>query len=294
MDSARQPVLSVIIPCLNAEETIGAQLEALSREEWDEAWEAIVSDNGSTDRSRAVVESFAGKVPGLRIVDSSDRRGPAHAMNIGARAAHGERLAFCDADDVVAPGWVAAMGRALAEHDFVSSRLNSKQLNAPWVQEVRTEPPDGQLPVSWHPPHLPFTGAGAIGVAKALHASAGGFDESLSALFELDYSFRLQMRGVTLVLVPEATIYYRWRNSLGGIYRQAHWYARNSALLQKRYRPESERSPGLARWLITKWKPIVLQIPHVVRKGGRARMAWLLGWQFGRYRGSIEHRVLAL
>ena len=36
------------------------------------------------------------------------------ALNVGAAAARGEALAFCDADDEVGQGWVAAMGEALA------------------------------------------------------------------------------------------------------------------------------------------------------------------------------------
>lgn len=249
-------------------------------------------DNGSTDRSRAVVESFLGKVPGLRIVDGSDRHGPAHARNVGVKAAMGERLAFCDADDLIGPGWVAAIGNALGDHEFVSSRLDSKRLNPSWVHEVRVDR-DGQLPVSWHYPYLPFTGAGAIGVRKTLHTAIGGFDESFTRIAELDYCFRLQQHGATLVLIPEATIYYRWRTTVPGIGRQAYLYARSNALLQSRYRPEVGDSRSVARWLITKWKPIVFQIPRLGTKGGRAKMVWLIGWQLGRYRGSVEHRVLA-
>ena len=54
-----------------------------------EPWEVIVSDNGSTDETRRIVERFHGRLPGLRIV------------------AKGEALLFCDADDEVGPGWLA-------------------------------------------------------------------------------------------------------------------------------------------------------------------------------------------
>lgn len=103
--------LSVIIPCLNAERTIGEQLAALAAQRWSERWEVIVADNGSTDGTLEVVRRFAGRLPELRVVDASQRRGSGYARNRGAAVARGEWLAFCDADDVVAPGWVAAMGR---------------------------------------------------------------------------------------------------------------------------------------------------------------------------------------
>ncbi|MBF2059991.1 glycosyltransferase family 2 protein, partial [Fischerella thermalis] len=41
--------VSVIIPCLNAAETIGVQLEALANQQWSQPWEVIIADNGSTD-----------------------------------------------------------------------------------------------------------------------------------------------------------------------------------------------------------------------------------------------------
>jgi len=69
--------LSVIIPCFNAATTV--QLEALAHQHWCEPWEVIVSNNGSTDETVAIVEQYQEKLSNLRIVDSSDQRGAAHA-----------------------------------------------------------------------------------------------------------------------------------------------------------------------------------------------------------------------
>src|SRR5262245_10940945 len=117
--------------------TIGAQLEALANQSWSEPWEIIVSDNGSRDDSVRVVERYAARIPHLRLVDSSDRRGAAHARNVGARAAAAPALAFCDADDEVGAGWVAAMGTALATHDFVACRIDVGKLNQDWVRHAQ-------------------------------------------------------------------------------------------------------------------------------------------------------------
>jgi len=100
----------VIIPCFNAADTIAAQLEALAGQCWSEPWEVIVSDNGSTDESSRIVERYIARLPGLRVVDSSDQRGPARARNIGAlAAATGDAFLFCDAGDEVVPEWLTAM-----------------------------------------------------------------------------------------------------------------------------------------------------------------------------------------
>jgi glycosyltransferase involved in cell wall biosynthesis len=101
--------LSVVIPCLNAADTIATQLEAVANQKWSETWEVIVSDNGSTDNTLSIVKEFSDRIFNLRIVDASGRKGVAHAYNTGAKAAVGESLVFCDADDEVASGWLAAM-----------------------------------------------------------------------------------------------------------------------------------------------------------------------------------------
>ncbi len=96
------PVLSVVIACRNAEDTLGVQLSALSRQECPVPWNVVISDNGSTDRTVAIAQGYARKLPGLVIVDSSERAGAGYARNIGAEATSARFLAFCDADDEAA------------------------------------------------------------------------------------------------------------------------------------------------------------------------------------------------
>src|SRR4051794_40828132 len=109
--------LSVIMPCLNAEATLAVQLEALAAQQWSEPWELVIADNGSTDSSLSIARRYEARFPAFRIVDASGLRRPSHAFNVGARAATSDSLACCDADDEVAPGWVASMGDALRMHD---------------------------------------------------------------------------------------------------------------------------------------------------------------------------------
>jgi rSAM/selenodomain-associated transferase 2 len=95
--------LAVIIPTLNEERTIGTCLDAVGKHD---GVEVVVSDGGSTDRTREL--AFAA---GARVVDGANGRGP--QLNLGARSAAAGRLLFLHADCRLPDGWWPAMRTAL-------------------------------------------------------------------------------------------------------------------------------------------------------------------------------------
>ena len=116
-------------------------------------------------------------------------------------AASGDSVLHCDADDEVAPGWLATMAKALSEYDFVACRLDAEKLNEPWQQESwENHQRDGLIQFS--PPYLPFAAGTSIGVKRLIHESIGGFDESLCA-DDIDYCWKIQLAGTKLLFVPE-------------------------------------------------------------------------------------------
>jgi len=285
--------LSVIMACYNGADTIATQLEGLAGQCWPEPWEVIVVDNRSTDGSMAVVERYRNRLPNLRIVDAWDRQGQAYALNVGVRAATGEALLFCDADDKVAPGWLAAMGRALSEHDFVAGRLDTEKLNVPWIAQSHTNPQRDGLNRYTYPPYLPHAGGCNLGVKRSCHEAVGGFDESVPIVHDTDYCWRLQRAGIELHFVPDAVLYVRYRNTLRGLYRQARGYGVNNVLLYKRYRPLG--MPPLSRKdAVAAWIKLLRTLPRIRSQANLARWIWQFAWRVGRLQGSIKYRVFAL
>lgn len=159
--------LSVIICCYNAGKTLAETLEGFIGQEWSEPWEIIVSNNRSTDNSMQVLEQFVERLPNLRVVDAAQRLGKPYAANVGVEHALGEFIAFCDADDVVAPGWVAAMGNALAKYDFVAARMESEKLNVDWVYQSRGRPQSNGLQIYHYPPICPMQEVAPLAVSAA-------------------------------------------------------------------------------------------------------------------------------
>jgi len=285
--------LSVVMPCLNAAATIGVQLEALAGQVWEGEWEVVVADNGSTDRSREIVESYRGRLPRLKLVDASDRRGQAHARNAGAAAASGDAFLFCDADDEVAPGWLAALGRALAVHEFVACRYDNQKLNPAWVQRTHLNPQREGLTAYDYPSFLPHAGGGGLGVRRAVHEAVGGFDESLPALEDTDYCWRIQLAGHGFHFAPDAVVNIRHRHDPRSIFRQGVSYGRHNVLIYSRYRsrgmPRLGVLPGILRWGM-----LLLKTPlMLLTREGRSRWLWQMGWRLGRIQGCFVYGVVA-
>ena len=111
--------VSVVIPVRDGAEVLHRQLDALAAQTYAGSWEVVIADNGSTDGSAEVAMRWGDRLPGLRVVDASARRGVGPARNRGCEASTAEAVLFCDADDEAAPEWLASMVAALADHPIV-------------------------------------------------------------------------------------------------------------------------------------------------------------------------------
>lgn len=286
--------LSVIVPCLNAEDTIGEQLTALAAQDWSEPWEVIVADNGSTDGTLDVVRRFEGRVANLRTVNASGKKGSAHARNAGAEAARGEWLAFVDADDVAGEGWVAAIGKAVAEHDFVASRfVTAAGGGQQQFPSMRRTPQQDGLQQYDYPQYLPHSAGSGLGVKASVHRAVGGFDETFLRLQDTDYCWRIQLSGIPLHFAPDALIHYRLRGSSRDALRQAFLWGEYNVRLYARYRahgmPRLTLKDGAKRWIA-----LAKKAPWLADRERRERWLWQFSWRMGRVLGSIKYRLLGL
>ncbi len=284
-------ILSVVVPCRNAARSLGELLEALTLQRWGEPWEIVVADNGSTDDTAETVGAYVDRLPGLRRIDASGRRGAAHARNAGARAARGEFLVFCDADDVPAEGWIAAMAGALRRHELAASRFETERLNSRRVARARSNPQNDGVQRLWYPPYLPHAGGSGLGVRRALHEEIRGFDESLRMLEDTDYCIRAQTAGGTLGFAPDAVLHVRYRDGCGGAMRQARRWARYNELIYRRY--GRGEPPGRRPWreYLRKWKRLARETRKLLDPEARLAWCWRFGWLLGLLQGSVLHRV---
>ena len=281
--------LSVIMPFRNAAPYIAEQLEALAHQEFEGAWEVIAVDNGSTDESLQIAEAFHERL-NLRIVDASARTGAAWATNLGVQHSSGPKLVFVDADDEVAPGYLAAMGAGLERHDFVISAFDHETLNPEWVRLAHGPyARDPENPLGDHFGVLPSAG-GSVGITRSVFDAVGGFPDDFPRMYDIAMSWEVQFAGTTLHYVPDAVYRVRYRNTLLDLYRQGLAEASSAPLLYKRY-----RDAGMKRRTVTKmfksWGRLVLNLAKARTKKQLAPLTVQLGRELGRLKGSLRHRV---
>jgi GT2 family glycosyltransferase len=278
--------LSVVIPCRNAGRDLARQLEALAREQWSGRWEVIVADNGSTDDTRAVAERFADRLR-VRVVDAADRPGRQHACNAGARVA-GASVIFVDADDEIAPGYVAALGEALRDHPLVAARIDHTSLNDGWVRDGGSGAQATGLQGGFG--FLPFGSGGTLGVRTALFEQLGGFAETMDFAEDVDFCWRAQLAGADIEFVPAAALRYRYRQSLREMYRQHRNFGRGSALLYREYRDRGMPRRQARQW-VREWFTVVAGPLRLRSRAQAARWVRRAGRCVGRLQGSLRYRV---
>ena len=279
--------LSVIVPCHNESETLAQQLDALVEQRWNRPWEIVVVDNRSTDRTAEIAESYAGAAVPVRLVYANDRGGVAYARNEGVRAsAHARSVAFCDGDDVVQPGWVAAMGDALRDQPLVTGTLDGARLNDAWLARTRPMGAAERLPTFGT---MPFARGNNAAMHRSVWEKLDGYDEDFVGLEDIEFSLRAAGRGYHPVLVPNARVAYRFRSGLRATWRQGAFYGRGRAQLAHQAAQLGLSGPGRFDGLRS-WAWLVVKAPQLITKSGRYAWVFTLANRWGVLRGAVQSR----
>jgi len=201
---AIHPTISLVIPSYNRAALIAETLES-ALTQVPPFLEIIVVDDGSTDRTAAVLEQYASRVTLISVLNGGVQR----ARNRGVAAASGTHIALCDSDDLLQPGYVAAMQAWLcAQPDCNSIYCNFANFDERGVQadKFSTAPAgffDGatRSGAFWHGiPDLyrrilayqPLFPSGSI-LRRALYTELGGYDSQFNGVGAEDFEFALRV-----------------------------------------------------------------------------------------------------
>ncbi len=200
-----EPSVSVIVPVFNCERFLREALESIRAQD-HRALEIIVVDDGSTDGSAAVAQAF----PGVTLI-TQENRGVATARNAGLAVAHGELIAWLDADDLWLPGKLSVEIAHLATNPATSITLCHQRMFSnpgdpvpPWVQTPRAE--------KW----MTYSLYASV-MRREVFELVGDFNPSLRVGEDFDWYLRAREAGARLDLLDDVLVCHRVRpDSLTG------------------------------------------------------------------------------
>lgn len=189
-----RPSISLVMPVYNAEAFLGESLDSVFLQE-RRPEEVIAVDDGSTDASAGIAESFGPSVRVLRLPHA----GADAARNEGVRGAAGDFVAFLDADDVMLPGRLKLQAQALERDpglDLVFGHLCEFS---------------GTRPSGPQPPEALKAGvcAGTLMIRRSAFLRIGFFETGWKVAGFMEWYFRVLDGGFKSLVLPEAVLYRR-------------------------------------------------------------------------------------
>jgi glycosyltransferase involved in cell wall biosynthesis len=206
-----QGLVSVVVPAFNRGFIIGAALESVLNQTYQD-WEAVIVDDGSTDNTREIVRDYARSDSRMRLIEHQHQKGAQAARNTGIRNARGAWIAFLDSDDRWLPHSLEARLRLLQKglHHVVHSDCYMLSSGSNNLERFGVPPMQGQVYTELlrrSGPMFP-----ALLVLKRALTAINYLDENIGAYQEWDTAIRLA-KHFSFEFVAEPTFIYDCRHA---------------------------------------------------------------------------------
>jgi glycosyltransferase involved in cell wall biosynthesis len=195
-------MITVVLPIFNGAAYLKDALASILAQEVE--FELIISDDGSTDHSLAIVDSFDD--PRICVLRNSDNAGIFGNLNRCIQAARGDVVQVFSQDDVMMPGYLASQAAALARHDDAGLvygcplYIDSEGASLGEFSEDRT-PERIEWPLYlWISSHYGSVAASisSIMIRRDVFRAIGLFDPAFPMAGDLEFYNRLAERYVIL------------------------------------------------------------------------------------------------
>lgn len=206
------PLVSICMPCHNAGKYVAEALDSVLEQSYPNI-EIIVVNDGSTDHSAEVLESYRAK--GVKVI-RQENRGQCAAANRAFAKSRGEYIKFFDADDILSPQFIEAqMKRLVGRTDAVASARWGRFYNDDLgTFRLSPEPVWKDMPAvdwlveSWINARAMMQCALWL-IPRQLLEKVGGWNESLSLINDFEFFARVLCGANEVLFCPEAILYYR-------------------------------------------------------------------------------------
>jgi glycosyltransferase involved in cell wall biosynthesis len=214
--AALRPFASVIVPCRNEEKHIARCLESILANDYPkDRLEILVVDGMSEDGTREIVAGYSEHRPMVRLVDNPKKH-ISVAMNIGIKAARGERILKMDAHSTYQTDHISLCGA-------YQERYGAENVGGIWKMVPGADTAtakaivlgmahrfgSGNAKIKVGASQPTWSDSAAFGCfKKELFSRIGLFDERLRASSDMDMNNRIRAAGGRILLVPQIVVNY--------------------------------------------------------------------------------------
>ena len=217
--------ISVVIPALNEEDSIRQLLEDVLQQTLKPA-EIVITDGGSTDKTRDIIEEFIAAGAPVKLVRVTKSM-PGRARNLAVAASRCQWIAFTDAGITLAPDWLEALTSKARENsaDVVYGTYD------PIINSFFTE----CAAIAYVPP--PFeSDSGPVRPRSIVSAlmrrraweTVGGFPEHLRSAEDLLFMNRVEQSGFAIARTSLARVYWHIQPNFWRTFKRFVEYSRNN------------------------------------------------------------------
>jgi glycosyltransferase involved in cell wall biosynthesis len=220
------PDISVIVPVRDEEASIRVLLEGLLAQTLPPK-EIVITDGGSVDATRDIVEEFIKDGAPVRLIRERDSL-PGRARNIAAKNSRYQWIAFTDAGTRSAPDWLACLAEKVGDGSDVDVVYGSYEPVADsFFKECAA--------IAYVPPAVETDG-GFVRPRSIVSAlmrrqaweDVGGFPEHLRSAEDLLFMNKVEQAGFRIVRAPQALVYWTIQPGPWSTFRRFSLYARNN------------------------------------------------------------------
>ncbi len=242
---------TIVIPNLNGKGWLEDSIASIFAQT-EQDFELIVVDNGSTDESLAIAQSFADRA-NYTLIENAENTGFSHAVNQGIAVAKGEFVVLFNNDAFAEPDWLAQLIQTAQKNPkiFAVQSLMIRHYERELADDAgdyvnllafACKEGDGRYASRYTKEKRIFSACGGASLyRKSILDEIGVFDETFFAYFEdVDLSWRANNAGYRCVLCPAAKCYHICGATTGAVrYNgfKSTQSGRNSLLLPYKNQP---------------------------------------------------------
>lgn len=216
--STPPPTVSIVVPCHQSQDWLAHTLDSVRKQTY-RAWECIVVDDFSSDKTARVIQRYVAKDRRFKLVSHRANGGPNAARNSGIRSARAGYICFLDSDDLLMPTSIGNRLRAIAAID--DARLAGSYSGSQTITERLSQPPpevhaNGMTPLDFISVggRCPFNANQPMFKTDVVRL-LGGFDETIRLAEDWEFWMRILRHGYYMVPTHKVDVTYRARAGSG-------------------------------------------------------------------------------